>query len=274
VPATFELVIRPRKGWEAIDLRELWCFRELFGFLIWRDVKIRYKQTALGGLWAVLQPLTAMLVFAGLFTRVAIVRTDGPPYALFVYAGLVPWTFFSNAVSLASNSLLSSEQMIRKTYFPRLMLPLAMVAALGLDMLISFGVLAVLLVYYHWAVSLSLLWLPVSIFAGFLSAGGIGLLLAALNVQYRDVKYVVPFVTQMIFFLTPVIYPMRYVPAKLKGLLALNPMAGTVEGFRHALLGTAVSWNLVGTSFAISALLFVAGLFLFRRMERTFSDVI
>jgi len=274
VSSTIELVIRPRRGWQPIDLREIWEYRELLGFLAWRDIKVRYKQTALGSLWAVLQPLVAMVIFAGVFTRVAVIRTDGPPYALFVYAGLVPWTFFTNAVSLSGNSLIGSEQMIRKTYFPRLFLPLAMILALGLDMLISFGFIAVLMLHYHWPVTMNLALLPVLAFGTFLVAGGLGLFLSALNVRYRDVKYVIPFFTQMAFFLTPVIYPIRYVPGKLKVFLALNPMAGIVEGFRYSLLGSAVSWPLVWGSLGISAVLFIAGLYFFRRVERNFSDLI
>jgi lipopolysaccharide transport system permease protein len=272
--STFELVIRPRKGWQPVDLHEIWLYRELLGFLIWRDIKIRYKQTALGGLWAILQPLIAMVIFGVLFNRVVNMPSDGSPYLLFVYAGLVPWTFFANAVGLSSNSLLASEQMVRKVYFPRLLVPLGMIGALGVDMLVSLGFMAVLMVKYQWPVSGALLWLPVFMLGSFLSAGGLGLILAALNVQYRDVKYVVPFFTQMAFFVTPVLYPLSHVPAALKLPLALNPMAGMVEGFRYALLGSPVSWTLVCTSTGMSLLIFVAGLYVFRRMERTFADVI
>ena len=272
--STFELVIKPRKGWQAIDLGEVWFHRELLGFLVWRDVKIRYKQTALGGLWAVLQPLMAMVVFVGLFNRVAKISSDGPPYALFVFAGLVPWTFFSNALTLSSTSLVGNEQMIRKTYFPRLFIPLGTIIALGLDLLISLGFMGILMAYYRWYPSVVILWLPLFLLGSFLAAGGIGLMLAALNVYYRDVKYVVPFCVQMGLFLTPVIYPLRYVPAKLRTFLGLNPMAGVIEGFRHALLGSPASWEMVATSLSLSLLLFVAGLFLFRRMERDFADVV
>ena len=269
-----ELVIRPRRGLQPLDLREAWEHRELLAFLAWRDIKVRYKQTLLGGLWAILQPLVAMFIFAGVLTRVTSIRSDGPPYALFVYVGLVPWTFFTNAVSLSGNSLLGSEQMIRKTYFPRVLIPLAIIIALGLDLLISFGFVAVLMLYYRWPVTLGIVGLPLFILGAFLASSGLGLFLSAMNVRYRDIKYVIPFFTQMALFVTPVIYPMRSVPAKFKTLLALNPMTGIVEGFRHALLGTAVSWNLVAGSLAISAAMFIAGLYCFRTMERTFSDVI
>jgi lipopolysaccharide transport system permease protein len=274
VASTYELLIKPRKGWQPVDFREVWNYRELFGFLVWRDIKIRYKQTALGGLWALLQPLIGMFVFAGLFSRVAQIPSDGIPYSLFVYAGLVPWTFFQNAVSLSSNSLVGSEQMIRKIYFPRVLMPMGMIGALGLDMLVSLGFMGILLVYFHWHVSASLIGLPFFVFGSFLSAAGLGLFLAAVNVQYRDVKYVVPFFTQMLLFLTPVLYPLHYMRGKLKMLLMLNPMSGMVEGFRHALLGSPISWFLVWSSFAESVILFIVGLYFFRRVERTFADVI
>jgi lipopolysaccharide transport system permease protein len=269
-----EIVIKARDGWQPVDLGEIWRYRELLGFFVWRDVKIRYKQTALGGLWAILQPLVAMLIFGALFSRVAGMKGDGSPYPLFVFAGLVPWTFFANAVSLASNSLVGSEQMIRKTYFPRLLVPLGIILALGLDMLISLGFMGILIVYYHWPLSLTLAWLPFLFFGTFLAAAGFGLIFASLNVQFRDIKYVIPFVTQMAFFLTPVLYPINHVSNKLKVLLAFNPMSGLVEGFRHALLGSAVSWSFLLGSAALSLLIFVAGLYVFRRMERTFADVI
>ena len=272
--SAIELVIKPRRGWESIDFRELWLYRELFGFLIWRDIKVRYKQTFLGGLWAILQPVIATLVFGILFTTIAPIRGDGYPYPLFVFAGLVPWTFFANAVSLSSNSLVGSEQMIRKIYFPRLMVPLATVAALGLDMVISLAVMSLLVAYYHWPVTANMLFLPLFIAGSFLAAGGLGLFLSALNVRYRDVKYVVPFFTQMVFFLTPVVYPMRNVPDKFRILLGLNPMAGMVEGFRWALLGSAINQDMVWVSAIVSIVLFAAGLFVFRRMEKTFADII
>ncbi len=271
---TVELLIKPRRGWQPIDLRELWAYRELLGFLIWRDIKVRYKQTVLGGLWAVLQPLIGTLVFGILFTTVAKIRTPGVPYPLFVYAGLVPWTFFATALSLSSNSLIGSEQMIRKTYLPRVMIPMAAVLGLVIDMLIGFVLMGALLAYYRYPLTLSIVWLPVCMLGSFLVAAGMGLILSALNVQYRDVKYVVPFFTQMAFFLTPVIYPMANIPHSLKFLLGFNPMAGMEEGFRHALLGSPVSASLVWTSGLLSVAVFVAGLFVFRRMERTFADLI
>lgn len=271
--ATYELTIKPRKGWQPIDLQELWTFRELLGFLVWRDIKVRYKQTILGGLWAILQPLIGTIIFGVMFSKVAPIKTDAP-YILFVYAGLVPWTFFANSLSMSSNSLVGSEQMIRKTYLPRVFLPLGAILALVLDMLIGFTLMSVLLVYYHYPVTAALLWLPALMLGCFFVAAGMGLTLSALNVRYRDIKYVVPFFTQMVFFLTPVIYPLSSAPPKLKMFLALNPMAGMIEGFRHVILGSAVSADLMWSSAASAMLLFIAGLFMFHRMERTFADVI
>lgn len=269
-----ELVIRPHKGWQPVDFRELWAYRELLGFLVWRDIKIRYKQTLLGGAWAILQPLIGMLIFGMLFNRVTKFQSGAVPYSLFVFAGLVPWTFFANAVGVASNSLIGSEQMIRKIYFPRVLVPLGMIGALGLDMLVGLGFTACMMAYYHWPITASLVWLPVFLLGNFLAASGLGLILSAINVQYRDVKYIVPFFTQMAFFLTPVIYPAAYLPEKFRILLGLNPAAGMVEGFRYAVLGCQTSWALIWSSFGESALLFVVALFVFRRMERSFADVI
>jgi lipopolysaccharide transport system permease protein len=271
--APVQLTIKPRKGWQPVDMQELWNFRELLGFLAWRDIKVRYKQTALGGLWAVVQPLIAMVIFAGLFSRISSIHSDSP-YLLFVYSGLVPWMFFANAITMASNSLVGSEQMIRKIYFPRLFVPLGTIAALGLDVLIGLVFMAVLLAAYRWHITLALLWLPFFVSTALLVSCGLGLILSALNVRYRDVKYIVPFFTQMALFVTPVVYPLSFVTGPYKALLFLNPMSGIVEGFRHALLGSPISPTLVATSTATSVALFFLGLYCFRRMELTFADLI
>lgn len=269
-----EIIIKPRSGWQPVDLKELWLHRELLGFLVWRDVKIRYKQTVLGGLWAILQPLIAMVIFGALFSRVTNIRIEGPPYLLFVFTGLVPWTFFANAVSLSSNSIVGSEQMIRKIYFPRMLMPLGSILALTFDMLICFGFLAAMMIYYQYGVTSQIFLLPVFILGSFLAASGLGLLFSALNVQYRDVKYIVPFIVQMGFFVTPVVYPASAVPANLAFLIDLNPMTGLVEGYRHVILGTSISWPLALKGMLVSFGLFLAGIVLFRRMERNFADVI
>src|SRR5215470_13632436 len=272
--AAFELTIRPRKGWQPIDFKELYVYHELLAFLIWRDVKIRYRQTLLGGTWAILQPFIAMLIFAFIFNRLAHVQSDGPPYKLFAYAGLAPWTFFSTAVSQSSNSLIANHQLVSKVYFPRIFIPLGAVGALLLDLLLSLGLFSLLMLYYRWPVTPALLWLPVFMLGGVLAAAGTGLTLSALNVSFRDVKYAVPFMVQMGLFITPVIYPPSYIPRKLQFLLSLNPMAGVVMGFRHALLGSPASWSVLGSSLAVSVFLFISGLLIFRRMENRFADII
>jgi lipopolysaccharide transport system permease protein len=236
---------------------------------------VRYRQTLLGGTWAIIQPLVAMLIFTVVFHRLAGVNSDGTPYPLFAFAGLAPWTFFATAVSQSSNSLVGNQQLVSKIYFPRFFVPLAAITALLLDLAFSLALLAFLLFYYRWPVSpSSLLWLPVFIVAAYLSAGGAGLILSALNVSFRDVKYAVPFLVQMGIFVTPVIYPVHYIPAKWRILFGLNPMAGVVLGFRHALLGASVPWNVLLASLSVSVLIFIVGLMCFRRMERRFADII
>jgi homopolymeric O-antigen transport system permease protein len=274
MPATTDILIKPRRGWQPIDLAEAIRYRELFFFLAWRDVKIRYRQTFLGGLWALLQPLLGMLIFSFVFNRMVGVRSDGPPYPLFVFAGLAPWTFFSNGVTQSSNSLLASERLVSKIYFPRVFIPIASVGALLPDLLVSLAMVLVLIPYYHWHLTYHFLLLPVFLVGTFLAASGIGLTLSACNVLFRDVKYAVPFFVQMGLFVTPVVYPLRYVPQRFQGLMGLNPMAGMVLGFQHALLGTPVPIKLEIVSFIVSGFLFLSGLLIFRRIERLFADII
>ncbi len=274
MPSSFEVTIRPRTGWQPVDWREIFQYRELLAFLVWRDIKIRYRQTLLGGLWAVLQPLIAMLILTFIFHRLAGVSSDGPPYPLFAFAGLAPWTFFSTAVSQSSNSLVSNQALISKVYFPRVFIPLGAIGALLLDLSLSLGLLVLLMFYYRWPVSAKLLWLPVFILAAVLAASGTGLILSAFNVSFRDVKYAVPFLIQMGIFVTPVIYPIRYIPGHWRILMGLNPMAGVVLGFRYALLGSASPWPIMGLSLTVSLVIFVVGLLIFRRMERRFADII
>jgi lipopolysaccharide transport system permease protein len=271
---TFELTIRPRKGWQAIDFTEIYLYRELLAFLIWRDIKIRYRQTLLGGAWAILQPFITMLVFTFIFHRLAGVKSDGPPYSLFAYAGLAPWTFFATSVTQSSNSLIANHQLVSKVYFPRLFIPLGAIGALLVDLMLSLSLFFGMMVYYHWHLTLEILWLPVFVAGAVLTAAGAGLTLSALNVSFRDVKYAVPFLVQIGLFLTPVIYPARYLSARAQILMGLNPMAGVVIGFRHALLGSQASWGVMGLSLGVSVLLFVSGLLIFRRMENRFADVI
>jgi len=271
---TFELTIRPRKGWQAVDFKEVYLYWELLAFLIWRDIKIRYRQTVLGGLWALLQPFIAMLIFSFIFNRLAHVQSDGPPYKLFAYAGLAPWTFFSTSVTQSSNSLIANQQLVSKVYFPRIFIPLGAVGALLLDLALALLLFAVMMLYYRWPLTPAVLWLPLFLLGTVLAAAGTGLILSALNVSFRDVKYAVPFLVQMGLFVTPVIYPARYVPERWQLLMGLNPMAGMVIGFRHALLGSPASWGVILVSLASSVVLFVSGLFVFRRMESRFADII
>ncbi len=271
--SSFELVIKPHRGWQPIDFRESYLYRELLAFLVWRDVKIRYRQTALGGLWAVFQPLLAMIIFTLIFNRLGGVHSD-VPYPLFAYSGLAPWTFFSNSVSYSSNSLVGNQHLVSKVYFPRIFIPLGAIGAFLVDLFFSMSLVFVLMIYYHWSLSLRIFLLPIFVLGTLLAASGAGLMLSALNVSFRDVKYAVPFMVQMGLFVTPVIYPARYIPARWQYLLALNPMAGMVSGFRYCLLGSAVSWNMIAISFAVCAFFFIVGLLIFRRMERRFADII
>lgn len=271
---TFELTIRPRKGWQAIDFKEVYLYHELLAFLIWRDIKIRYRQTLLGGMWAILQPFITMLVFTFIFHRIAGVKSDGPPYPLFAYAGLAPWTFFSTSVTQSSNSLIANHQLVSKVYFPRIFIPLGAIGALLMDLVLSLTMFAGMMVYYHWAPTRDLLWLPVFMLAAVLTAAGAGLTLSALNVSFRDVKYAVPFLVQIGLFVTPVIYPARYLSHRWQILMGLNPMAGVVIGFRHALLGSEADWGVIGLSLGVSVFLFIFGLLIFRRMENRFADIL
>jgi lipopolysaccharide transport system permease protein len=268
-----ELVIRPRSGWIAINWRELVRSRELLYFLIWRDVKIRYKQTALGVAWAVLQPLLTMLIFTAIFGQFAKIPSDGVPYPIFVFAGLVPWTFFANGVAQGGQSLVSQQQLLTKIYLPRLFIPTAAVGAFLVDMAISLGIYAVLLAFYRVVPSPGVVFLPILVVLTVVATLGLGYLLAALTVTYRDFRYVVPFMIQVLMYVSPVIYPVSMVPARFRALLALNPMSGLIEAYRSAILGT--PWNplTLGISSASAVLLFVLGLFYFRKTERRFADI-
>jgi len=269
-----ETMIAPRSGWQPVDLREILDYRSVFFVMAGRDVKIRYRQTLLGGLWAILQPLLAMVIFTYFFNRLAGIHSDGPPYPLFAYAGLVPWTFFSNAVSTSTNSLLLNGAMLSKIYFPRVFIPLATIGALIVDVLFSLLLLAVLIPYYHWHFGWQILLAPVFIVGTFLTAAGIGFFLSAVNVRLRDVKYVVPYALQMGIFITPVIYPLGYVHGRARLLLSLNPMVGMVQGFRASVLGTPFDWGVILISWILVVAVFLFGLFFFGRQEPMFADLI
>ncbi len=272
IPVT---ILRPSKGWPALNLHELLEYHELLYFFIWRQLKVRYKQTILGAAWAIIQPLLAMIIFSVFFGRLARMPSDGFPYPIFVYAALVPWTYFANAVSLASNSLVDHERMLTKVYFPRLMLPMAAVLAGLLDLAIGFLVLLCLAAHYRIAPSLSLCAVPLFTLLAASIAIGMGLWLSALNVQYRDVRYITPFLVQVWLFATPVAYPSSLVPQQWRPLYGLNPMAGVVEGFRWALLGKGQPPGvLLLVSLFTVVVILTSGLYYFRRAEKTFADVV
>ncbi len=275
------VVIQPSTGWVALNFSELWAYRELLFFLVWRDVKVRYKQTALGAAWAILQPLLSMVVFTIFFGRLAGVGSDGLPYPIFSYVGLLPWTLFSQGVNQASTSIVSTATLVQKVYFPRLIIPLAAILSGLVDFGVAFVVLLGMMPFYRVAPSWKLVFLPLLLLLAFAATTGIGLLLAGLNVRYRDVRYIVPFCIQLWLFATPVIYPMSRVAEKLDALgiplwvYGLNPMVGVVQGFRWSILGAGAGLEgVLIASVATSLVLLVGGLVSFRRLERTFADVV
>ncbi len=268
-------IIQPPRGWVSLSLNELWEYRELLYFLVWRDIKVRYKQTVLGAAWAVLQPVMTMVVFSLFFGMLAKIPSDGVPYPLFAYAALVPWTFFAYAMSQSADSLVGSANLIKKVYFPRLIIPLASVMAGLVDFAIAFVVLIGMLLAYGIMPTIHVVWLPMLVLLALITALGVGLWLSALNVRYRDVRYTLPFLTQFWLFATPIAYPSSLLPENWKLLYALNPMVGVVEGFRWALLGTQTRPGSMVIASAIAAFaLLAAGLLYFRRMEETFADII
>jgi lipopolysaccharide transport system permease protein len=267
--------IRPSKGLAALNLRDLWIYRELVFFMIWRDVKVRYKQTLLGAAWAVIQPVLTMLVFTFIFGTVAKVPTDGIPYPIFSYTALLPWGLFTTALNNASRSLTANQNMVTKIYFPRLVLPLASVLGGLVDFAIAFLILIVLMIYYKITPTAAIWTLPLFLILTVVTALGVALWLSAINVQYRDVNYVLPFLTQFWLFMTPVAYSAKVISDKWQMVYSLNPMAGVVNGFRWALLGTNTGPSLsMAVSTGISLVFLVSGLFYFRAMERTFADTI
>lgn len=268
-----ETVIRPRKGWINIDWAELYRYRELLFFLTWRDILVRYKQTVLGVAWSVLQPVFMMVVFTVIFGRLAKIDSEGLPYAVYVYAGLLPWTFFSNAVSLSGLSLVSQQALLTKIYFPRLFVPTSSVGAGLVDLAISFLVYGVILAVYGIVPSAGIIWLPLLVVLTVLAALGFGYTLAALTVSYRDFRFLVPFMMQAMMYISPVVYPVTLVPERYHWLLALNPMTGIIGAFRSAVLGTPWNPTTLIVSTLVTLMLFVFGLFFFRRTERRFADI-
>src|SRR5437773_11086029 len=269
------LRIAPSRGWVSLKLSELWEYRELLYFLVWRDIKVRYKQTALGASWAIIQPFMAMVVFSLFFGHLAKMPSDNVPYPIFAFAALVPWTFFANGLSQSSNSLVGSSSLITKVYFPRLVVPLASAFSGIVDFLIAFAVLVAMMFYYGLVPTVNIVWLPLFVLLAFVTSLGVGLWLSALNVEYRDVRYIVPFITQFWLLATPIAYPSSLLHEPWRTIYGLNPMVGVVEGFRWALLrSNSAPGPMIAVSSGAALLILITGAFYFRRMEKTFADIV
>jgi len=268
-------VIKPSRGWVPLRLRDLWEYRELLYFLTWRDIKVRYKQTVLGATWAIIQPVFTMVVFSLFFGRLAKIPSDGIPYPIFAYAALVPWTFFANGLSQSSNSLVGSAELITKVYFPRLIIPVSSIFSGLIDFAIAFAVFILMALYYGIYPTTSILLLPFFLLLGLTTALGVGLWLSALNVRFRDVRYIIPFLTQFWLFATPIAYPSSLLSEPWKTIYGINPMVGVVEGFRWVLLGTETAPGaMIYVSSLVALCLLVSGVFYFKRVEKYFTDVI
>lgn len=268
-------IIKPSKGWVALRLKDFWEYRELLFFLTWRDIKVRYKQTALGALWAIIQPFFTMVVFSLFFGRLAKIPSDGIPYPLFSFAALVPWAFFSNGLSQSSNSLVGSANLITKVYFPRLIIPVSSILSGFIDFAIAFAVFILMALYYGIYPTISIILLPFLLLLGFTTALGVGLWLSALNVRFRDVRYTIPFLTQFWLFATPIAYPSSLLSEPWKTVYGINPMVGVVEGFRWVLLGTDTAPDaIIFVSALVATGLLISGVFYFKRVEKYFADII
>ena len=268
------VTIEARRSWVALNLRDLWSYRELLYFLMWRDIKVRYKQTALGAAWAVIQPLVTMIIFTYFFGKLARVPTDGVPNPIFFYTGVLLWTFFSNGVTNGANSLIGNSNLITKVYFPRLIIPSAAVGAGLLDLAIASVLLVGLVVYYGFSVTWAYLMILPLIVLTTLFALGVGISFSALNVRYRDVRYALPFLIQVWFFVSPIIYPSSLVPSEWRWLLALNPFTGIVESFRASLFGRQIPWIALAYSTGVAVAMLIYSSYTFRRMERSFAEFI
>jgi lipopolysaccharide transport system permease protein len=267
--------IRRSSGWRLLDLRELWAYRELIYFLTWRDIKVRYKQTAIGIAWIILQPLALLAVFTWLFGRLAQIPSEGVPYPVFALAGLLPWQAFSRIISESSNSLITDQRLISRVYFPRIIVPLASSLVVIFDLLISSALLFGIVLFYNVPISPFVVWLPIFALLMLMTGLGIAFWLSALNVEYRDVIYTIPFLTQLWFFITPVVYPASFIPERWRLLYGLNPMTGVIGAFRWSLLGIGESPGLIlAVSMIVSAVMFLTGIVWFRNRERTFVDAI
>ncbi len=268
------VVIQPNQGWKLISFRDLWAYRELLFFLTWRDVKVRYKQTALGAAWAILQPLFMMLIFTIFFGRLAAVESAGIPYPLFALAGLVPWTFFSNAITASGNSLVGSSHLISKVYFPRLIVPAAAMLAGLVDFALAFLLFIVMMLYYRVGVTVQVMFLPVLVLLTALFALGVGTWMAALNVKYRDVRFALPFLIQLWLFVSSVILPSSALGPKWRRVLLLNPMSAIIEGYRASLFGLPFDWPALAIATLITFAVLFYSIFSFSRVERSFADII
>jgi lipopolysaccharide transport system permease protein len=268
------LHISPPKKWIPVNLRELWNYRELLYSFTWRDVKIRYKQTALGFLWAVIQPLFMMLIFTVFFGRLAKIPSDGVPYPLFVLAALLPWTLFAEGITRSTSSMITNANIMTKVYFPRLIMPFSGVLSPLVDFIFAFSILIVMMAWYGFIPTLNIIFLPLFILLALATSLGIGLWLSALNVKYRDFQYTIPFMIQLGLFASPVVYPASLVPESVRFLYGLNPMAGVIEGFRWALLGTQMPGTMILVSVGVVIVLLVSGAFYFRKMEQYYADVV
>ena len=270
------VIIQPVKGLVGLNLRDLWIYRELVYFLTWRDLKVRYKQSVLGVLWAIINPLVTTVVFSLIFGNFAKFPSDGVDYPIFSYAATLPWSFFAAALTVSARSMLTSGGMVSKIYFPRIIVPLSSVFANLVDFLVGFVIMIGMMFFYHITPTLNMLWLPAFLLLATITALGVGLWFSALLVMYRDINYVLPFLTTIWMYLSPVVYASSTIPEKWRVLYSLNPMVGVIEGFRWALLGTqqSISPLMIAISSGISILIFVTGLFFFRRMERVFADMI
>jgi len=274
-PLTSEIVIEPSKGWVSLKLGELWQYREMLFFLIWRDVKVRYKQTVLGIAWAVFQPLLTMVIFSVILGQLAKLPSEGIPYPVFCYVALLPWQLFSGSLTRVGNSLVGNANLLTKVYFPRLIIPLSAIGGGMVDFGISFLVLFGLMAYYGIGPTWAILWLPFLVLFILITVLAIGLWLAALNVQYRDVQYMIPFLVQAWMFVSPVAYSTELIPKGIwRVLYGLNPLAGVIQGFRWALIGGYPPDELMAVSAAVVGVLLLSGLFYFKRMEKTFADVV
>lgn len=269
------LNIEPPSGWNSLELRKLWSYRELLYFFVWRDVKVLYKQTSIGIAWAILQPLIAAVILTVIFSIFTRIPTGEIPYPIFLLAGLLPWTYFSRSLDRAGNSLVQSAELLQKVYFPRMLTPLSSVLSGLIDLLLAFVPLIFLIIYFGIKPTIGILLLPAFILLAVITAFGVGLWLSALNVYYRDIKHVIPFLVQIWFFATPIIYPVSMVPEKYRWVYVLNPMVSVVEGFRWALLGQSYAMDIITLASALVAcILCITGLFFFRRMEDSFADVV